>query len=153
MGWLVMRKEDWTCWWLVCREIDGPEVGGGGTGAGENGGAVEGDVDGVGVESGGAAVVAEEANGEEGTRGKSWEYVCEACGGREKRKVEGGCVGGVNGAAVWKENGDAGIGDGAIEVRGCYVDVVSCAAGVGDAKGGNVMDWRGGGRIKERSRK
>ena len=44
-------------------KVNRPEVGGGRSCAGEDGGAVEGDVDGVGVESGGASMVAQEADG------------------------------------------------------------------------------------------
>ena len=43
-------------------EVDGPEVGGGRSGAGEDSGTVKSDVDGVEIESGGAAVVAEESD-------------------------------------------------------------------------------------------
>ena len=44
--------------WAEAREIDGPEVGGGWTCSGEDGCAIESDVDSVWVEGGGATVVA-----------------------------------------------------------------------------------------------
>jgi hypothetical protein len=45
--------------WTELGVVDGPEVGGGGSGAKEDGGAVERNVNGLGMEGGGAAVVAE----------------------------------------------------------------------------------------------
>ena len=51
--------------WIEVGEVDRPEIGCGRASAGEDCGAVECDVDGVGVESGGASVIAEESDGEE----------------------------------------------------------------------------------------
>ena len=48
-------------------------------------------------------------------------------------EIESGSVGGVDGVAVGKKDGDAGVGECAVEVRRSDVDVVPCAAGVGDA--------------------
>ena len=60
---LVVGKEDWAGVGFDAGEIDGPEIGCGGSGAGEDGGSVEGDVDGGWMEGGSAAMVAEEADG------------------------------------------------------------------------------------------
>ena len=57
--WLVMGEEDGRGLGVEMGEVDRPdEVGGGGSSAGEGCGAVERDVDGVGMESGGASMVA-----------------------------------------------------------------------------------------------
>ena len=61
--WLVMGEEDGRGLRVEMGKVNRPEVGGGRSCAGEDGGAVEGDVDGVGVESGGASMVAQEADG------------------------------------------------------------------------------------------
>ena len=67
--------------WSELGEVDGPEIGGGRSSAGEDGGSVEGDVDSVGVKSGGATVVAELADGEEGAGGEGGEDVGDASRG------------------------------------------------------------------------
>ena len=54
---------------------------------------------------------------------------------------------GVNGAAIRWEDGDAGSGSGAIGVWSVDMDVVAGAAGVGDASGRNMREWRGGVRF------
>ena len=66
----------------------------------EDGGAVEGDGDRVGGEGGGASVIAEGADGNEGAGCEGGEDVGGACRWWEHRKVEKGGVGGGDGAAV-----------------------------------------------------
>ena len=78
-------------WWVWSwrgsgcgRKVEVPELAGvGGAMASENGGAVELDRGGSGVEVGGASMVAEWANGDEGARGEVWKDVGGAGGGRE----------------------------------------------------------------------
>ena len=57
----------------------------------------------------------------------------DAGGWAEMWEIESGSVGGVDGVAVGKKDGDAGVGECAVEVRRSDVDEVPCAAGVGDA--------------------
>lgn len=60
-------------------------------------------------------------------------------------------MGGGDGVAIGKENGDAGIGDSAIGAGCCDADVMPCTACVGNARGeGSEECRRGGDRIKER---
>lgn len=99
-----------------CGEVDRPEVGGGRASAGEDDGAIEVYVDGGGVESGGTTVVAEESNGEEGARGEVGKDVSKACRWWKVRDVECGGVCGVDGVAVWEEDGDARVGERAVGV-------------------------------------
>jgi hypothetical protein len=83
---LMVGEKDGRGWWgLELGQVDGPEVGGWRAVADEDGGAVEGDVDGVRVEGGGATVVAEESDGEERARGKGRKDVSDAGAGRKVR--------------------------------------------------------------------
>ncbi len=109
-------------------------------GASENGGAI-GEMDGdCGVgEGGGTPMVAEDANGDEGTRGKSGEDVCLA--GREWETWNGelSSVGGCDGAAIGEQDSDAGGSGYEIGVWCFNGEVVASAAGVKHHGG-----WRSG---------
>ena len=81
----------------------------------ENGVVVEMDSDSVGVKGDSAAVVAEQANGQERSGSECRKNVGDG-GGWRKQRVKVGGMRREDGVAVGKEDGDAGIGDLAVEV-------------------------------------
>ena len=90
-------------------------------------------------------MVAELTNGDERSRGESWEDVCSACCKWERREIECGGVGGCDGVAVRKKAGNAGFHQLFVDVWCCAGEEVSSAACVGDdGRWGWRKWWQGG---------
>lgn len=137
------------------RKVEAPELGRGRASAGEDGVAVwemNGDI-GVG-EGCSAAVVTEDSNRDEGTRSKGWKDVRLAGGKGKAGDGKFGGVGGGDGAAVGKQDGDARCGSNEVGVGCLNGEVVTGATGVEDHRGrqrGGIVGrgpgewgWRGG---------
>ena len=102
----------------------------------ENEGAVQRDMDGVGIEGSAAAVVAEKANGEKRPRGERGKDMCDAGrGGKGRMQVKSGCVGGCDGSAIGEYNLDGSFGELSIGVRSSDVNVVAGTAAVDNTSG------------------
>jgi hypothetical protein len=117
-------------------EINRPEAGGLVAVPMEDGLAVAGDGDGVGVKVGLTAVVAQEADGQEGAGFQGGEDVSEAGVGGKEWDVELSGVCGFDGGSIWETNVD--------RVRGCdgfegadgaaNHEIVAGGSGVGDGR-------------------
>ena len=103
---------------VVCKKGEVPQTSVGRTGTGDDGTVVVCYGDGVGVESGKAAGVAELAHGDEGAGGKVGENVGGACRKGEIRESKSGRVAGMDDAAVREGDGDAVDGRPDVDERG-----------------------------------
>jgi hypothetical protein len=116
-------------------QVEVPEASGGCASSGKKQGGVPVDVESGGGERGGAAVVAELANGNEGVGSKARKDVSLASGRGKTREVKSGRVAGTEGSAVGNADREWRGGRLLVEVRAGHGDVVSCAAGVGNGRG------------------
>jgi hypothetical protein len=116
-------------------EVKVPEAGGGCSSAGKKQGGVSVDVESGGGECGGAAVVTELANGNEGVGSEARKDVSLASSRGKTREVESCRVAGTEGSAVGNTDGEWRGGRLSVEVGAGHGDVVSCAKGVGNGRG------------------
>jgi hypothetical protein len=113
-------------------QVEVPEAGGGCSSACKKQGGVPVDVESCGGECGGAAVVTELSDGDEGVGSEAGKDVSLASGRGKTREVESGCVAGTQGSAVGNADREWRGGRLSVEVGAGHGDVVSCATGVGN---------------------
>jgi hypothetical protein len=116
-------------------QVEVPEACGGCSSAGEEQGGVPVDVEAGGGECGGAAVVTELSDGDEGVGSEAGKDVSLASGRGKTREVESRRVAGTEGSAVGNTDGEWRGGRLSVEVGAGHGDVVSCATGVGNGRG------------------
>jgi len=116
-------------------QVKVPEAGGGCSSACKKQGGVPVDVKSSGGECGGAAVVTELANGNEGGESKAGKDVGLASCRGKTREVKSGRVAGTEGSAVGNTDREWRGGRLAVEVGAGHGDVVSCATSVGNGQG------------------